>query len=71
MAPFRAEKKIRHEVEFYAHDAGFVNGFARFIEGVLTAGNAVIVVATESHHAKLREIHSFECHRNPIKLHGQ
>jgi DNA-binding NarL/FixJ family response regulator len=50
-----AEKKIRHEVEFYADDTGFVDGFARFVEAVLKAGNAVIVVATESHHAKLRE----------------
>src|SRR5262249_41970236 len=44
-----------HEVEFYADDAGFVDGFARFIEAALKAGQAVIVIATESHHATLRQ----------------
>ena len=51
--PFPTQKEIRHEVEFYADDAGFVDGFARFIEAALKSGNAVIVVATESHHANL------------------
>ena len=55
VASLPTQKTVRHEVEFYADDAGFVNGFARFIEAVLGAGNAVIVVATESHHAKIRE----------------
>jgi len=52
VAPFRAQK-IRHEVEFYADDAGFVGGFASFIEAALRSGTAVIVVATESHQADL------------------
>lgn len=55
VTPFRSEKKIRHEVEFYANDAGFVDGFARFIKAALTIGNAVIVVATESHQVSLRQ----------------
>jgi CheY-like chemotaxis protein len=55
VTPFRAEKKMRHEVEFYADDAEFVNGFARYIEIVLNAGNAIIVVATEPHHISLRQ----------------
>src|SRR5215467_8422741 len=55
VTPFRAQKKIRHEVEFCADDAGFVDGFARFIEAALNAGNAVIVIATESHQAGLRQ----------------
>jgi DNA-binding NarL/FixJ family response regulator len=54
VAPFRAQKSHRHEVEFYADDAEFVDGFARFIEAALTAGSAVIVVTTDSHHASLR-----------------
>jgi DNA-binding NarL/FixJ family response regulator len=54
VTPFRAQKKIRHEVEFYTDDTEFVDGFAHFIKTVLGSGNAVIVVATESHHAKLR-----------------
>ena len=51
--PLRAQKKIRHEVEFYADDAKFVDGFARFIEAALKEGKAVIVVATDSHQASL------------------
>jgi DNA-binding NarL/FixJ family response regulator len=53
VAPFPAERKIRHEVEFYADDAEFVDGFARFIEAELKEGNAVIVIATDSHAASL------------------
>ena len=50
-----SQKTIHHEVEFYADDAGFVDGFARFIEAALKEGNAVIVVATDSHQASLRQ----------------
>jgi hypothetical protein len=53
VTPFRAQKKIRHEVEFYADDIGFVDGFARFIEAALKEGKAVILVATGSHQANL------------------
>jgi DNA-binding NarL/FixJ family response regulator len=53
VTPFRLQKKIRHEVEFYADDTGFVDGFARFIEAALKEGKAVIVVATDSHRASL------------------
>ena len=38
-----------HEAHFYSDDAAFLNGFSRFIEGHLSAGDAVIVVATEAH----------------------
>ena len=55
MAPIRAQKNHRHEVEFYGDDAEFVDGFARFIETALAAGSAVIVVATDLHHASLRQ----------------
>jgi len=43
----------RHEIEFYADEPGFVDGFARFVESGLKAGNAVVVIATESHHVSL------------------
>ena len=43
----------RHEVEFYTDDAAFVVGFTRFVEAALKAGDAVIVVATESHRKSL------------------
>jgi len=39
----------RHEVQFYSDDAVFLDTFARFIAIALKAGNAAIVVATESH----------------------
>jgi CheY-like chemotaxis protein len=42
-----------HEVEFYSDDAAFVIGFTSFVEAALEAGNAVIVVATESHRKSL------------------
>jgi DNA-binding NarL/FixJ family response regulator len=42
-----------HGVEFYSDDVAFVDGFTRFIEIALEAGNAVIVVATESHQTSL------------------
>jgi CheY-like chemotaxis protein len=42
-----------HEVEFYSDDAAFVAGFTLFIEAALEAGNAVIVIATESHRKSL------------------
>jgi DNA-binding NarL/FixJ family response regulator len=38
-----------HVVEFYGDDASFLNGFTCFVEAALKAGNAVIVIATESH----------------------
>jgi DNA-binding NarL/FixJ family response regulator len=49
----RTEITRSHEVEFYSDDAAFVVGFTRFIEAALEAGNAVIVVATDSHRKSL------------------
>jgi DNA-binding NarL/FixJ family response regulator len=43
----------RHEVGFYSDDALFLDGFTQFIGTALQAGNAVIVVATESHRENL------------------
>ena len=42
-----------HKVQFHGDDASLVFGFARFIEAALLAGNAVIVVVTESHQKSL------------------
>jgi len=54
-APLQRNREItrRHEVEFYPDDAAFVVGFSHFIETALEAGDAVIVVATESHRKSL------------------
>jgi DNA-binding NarL/FixJ family response regulator len=52
-APGKMEITRNHEVEFYSDDAAFVGGFTRFIEAALESGNAVIVIATESHRKSL------------------
>jgi DNA-binding response OmpR family regulator len=38
-----------HEVVFYSDDAGLLDDLTRFIGAALKAGNAAVVVATESH----------------------
>lgn len=53
LAPSKGDIRYRHEVHFYPDDASFVDGFARFIEAALLAGNAVIVVATDLHRGSL------------------
>ena len=47
------ESARRHEAQFYPDDAGFLEGFTQFIDSALTAGNAVVVLATESHRNSL------------------
>lgn len=42
-----------HEVAFYADDISVVDRYARFIEYGLRIGDAVIVIATEAHRARL------------------
>ena len=47
--PRKTENARCHEAEFYSDDACFLDSFTHFIGGALEAGNAAIVVATESH----------------------
>jgi KaiC/GvpD/RAD55 family RecA-like ATPase len=47
------EVACRHDVGFYSGDASLLDDLTRFIETVLKAGNAAIVVATESHRNSL------------------
>jgi len=49
----KGETARRHKVHFYSDDASLLLGFTRFIESALKAGNAVIVLATESHRESL------------------
>ena len=42
-----------HEVGFYSDDAGLLDDLTRFIEAALKAGNAAIVLATDSHRDSL------------------
>ena len=53
--PDQARIKHRHEVQFYPDDSAFLLGLAGFIEAALSAGNPVIVVATEAHRKSLLE----------------
>jgi DNA-binding NarL/FixJ family response regulator len=55
LAPLHQNTEIahRHEVRFYSDDAYFLDSFTQFIGAALNAGNAVIVVATESHRDSL------------------
>jgi len=50
-----------HEVQFFSDDASLLDSFTCFIEAALKAGNAVIVVATDSHRNNLFQ---------RLKLHG-
>jgi len=48
-----------HELQIYSNDASFLDGFTTFIAGVLNAGNAVIVLASEAHRqALLQKLHT-------------
>jgi DNA-binding NarL/FixJ family response regulator len=42
-----------HEAQFYSDDEGFLKNFSQFIDSALRAGNAVILIATESHRNRL------------------
>jgi len=49
LSPRTSHSPRGHVVQFYDDDASFLIGFTCFLEAALKAGNAVIVVATESH----------------------
>ena len=44
-----------HQIEFYKGDSSFVDGFATTIEAVLRSGNAMVVIASESHLASIHQ----------------
>jgi DNA-binding NarL/FixJ family response regulator len=52
-APEKAKVDRSHTVQFYSDDGSFLAGFTRFIKSALYAGDAVIVVVTESHRNNL------------------
>jgi hypothetical protein len=53
LVPSKVEVVRSHEVQFYSDDDAFLDGFTRYIEAALLNGNAVIMVATESHQKSL------------------
>jgi hypothetical protein len=54
VAPLQQDIKIaHHEVGFYSDDRRFLDDLTQFIGAALKAGNAAIVVATESHRDSL------------------
>lgn len=48
-----SEDFSRHELQIYPNDASLLEGFAKFIAGGLSAGNAVVLLATETHRRAL------------------
>ena len=48
LAPRRGSNRC-HEALFYSEEVYFFNGLTHFVEGALKAGNAAVVVTTESH----------------------
>jgi DNA-binding NarL/FixJ family response regulator len=52
-APGNGETTRSHKVEFYSDNESFLLGFTHCIQSALEAGNAAIVVATESHRKSL------------------
>ncbi len=55
VAPLQRSTEIarRHEAGFFSDDANLLDDLTRFIEAALKAGNAAIVVTTESHRDSL------------------
>ena len=51
--PDPPERHAFHELQIYSSDASLLDGFARFVSGGLHAGNAVLVLATDSHRRRL------------------
>jgi len=49
----QSDESNRHELRLYSDNTAFVDDFAHSIEAALRNGNAVLVVATESHRANL------------------
>jgi DNA-binding NarL/FixJ family response regulator len=47
------ESTHRHEAGFYSDDTSLLDGFTRFVERALKAGDAAVVVATEAHRDRL------------------
>jgi CheY-like chemotaxis protein len=63
-APRKAETTCSHDVHFYSDDASLLLGFTSFIESALEAGNAAILIATESHRNSLLQnlqTHGVDC----------
>ena len=44
-----------HQIEFYKADSSFVDGFATTIAAALRSGNAMVVIASESHLASIQQ----------------
>jgi DNA-binding NarL/FixJ family response regulator len=53
LQPQTVEIARRHEAGFYSDDASLLEAYTQFIGAALKAGNAVIVVSTESHRDRL------------------
>src|SRR5260370_19404062 len=45
-----------HKLQIYSSDEAFLDGYASFVGGGLSSGNAVVVLATEAHRLGLSPI---------------
>jgi len=53
--PFGGAAVRRHPVDFYPEDSAFVASFANYIETAIANGKVAVVIASESHHASIRQ----------------
>ena len=53
LSPQREKTSRVHEVGSYRNDASLVDGLTRFVETALKKGDAVVVIATESHRSSI------------------
>jgi DNA-binding NarL/FixJ family response regulator len=55
LEPYKRDAGSRHAVDFYSEDSVFVAAFANYIEAALKNGNVAVVIASDSHHASIRQ----------------
>jgi DNA-binding NarL/FixJ family response regulator len=53
--PYNPDATSRHPVDFYAEDLAFVDAFSTYIETALAHGKVAVVIASEAHHASIRQ----------------
>jgi len=52
---YKRDARSRHPVDFYLEDSAFVASFANYIETAIANGKAAVLIASESHHASIRQ----------------
>src|SRR5215831_11151478 len=52
---YKGDARSHHPVDFYSEDSAFVASFANYIETAIANGKVAVVIASESHHASIRQ----------------